>query len=313
MRILVGGSSGLLGRALLPKLAAAGHEVARLVRGAPNGGGTAAAARASATGGTVPWDPDRGLLEPSHLRGIDAVVHLGGVSIASGRWSVERKQAIFDSRVRSTLLLAERIEAAPASARPRTFIVASATGYYGDRGDESLTEASTAGEGFLADVCRAWEEAAAPARRAGVRVAHVRTGMVLAGEGGALAEMLLPFRLGVGGPIGNGRQWWPWISLDDVAAVFARLVEDDSLSGAVNAVAPESVTSAEFARALGHVLHRPAVLPVPAFALRILLGEMADALLLASTRVVPEKLTRAGFGFAQPSLEETLRAVLLRG
>ncbi|HET9951894.1 MAG TPA: TIGR01777 family oxidoreductase [Candidatus Eisenbacteria bacterium] len=303
MRILVGGSSGLLGRALLPKLLAAGHEVGRLVRGAPGGAATADA---------VPWDPERGLLEPSRLRGYDAVVHLGGVSIASGRWSVGRKQAILDSRVRSTLLLAERIETAPASARPRAFVVASATGYYGNRGDEPLTESSASGEGFLADVCRAWEEAAAPAARAGVRVAHVRTGMVLAREGGALASMLLPFRLGLGGPIGGGRQWWPWISLEDAAAVFARLVEDASLSGAVNAVAPESVTSAEFARSLGRALHRPAVLPVPAFALRILLGEMADGLLLSSTRVVPEKLTRAGFVFARPRLEEALRAALAR-
>jgi uncharacterized protein (TIGR01777 family) len=262
--------------------------------------------------GTFPWDPDRGIFELSMLRGFDAVVHLGGVSIASGPWSVARKEAILESRVRSTLLLAERIEALPAPDRPRAFVVASATGYYGSRGEETLTEASEPGEGFLADVCRAWEAAATPAARAGVRVAHVRTGMVLTRDGGALASMLLPFRLGLGGPIGGGRQWWPWISLEDTVAVYARIVQDETLAGAVNAVAPESVTSAEFARALGRALHRPAFVPAPAFALRLLLGEMADGLLLASTRAVPETLTRAGFVFATPRLDEALRAALAR-
>jgi uncharacterized protein (TIGR01777 family) len=311
MRILVGGSSGLLGRALVSRLTVAGHEVARLVRGAATGA-ESPSARAETAGAAIPWDPDRGILDPSSLRGFDAVVHLGGVSIASGRWSVERKQAILESRVRSTLLLAERIEAAPASARPRAFVVASATGYYGSRGDETLTESSAPGEGFLADVCRAWEAASEPAARAGARVASVRTGMVLAREGGALAAMLLPFRLGLGGPIGNGRQWWPWISLEDTAAVFARLVEDESIAGAVNAVAPESAASADFARALGRALHRPALLPAPAFALRLLLGEMADGLLLASTRAVPAALMRAGFTFRQPRLDDALRAALGR-
>ena len=311
MRILVGGSSGLLGRALRRRLNAAGHEVARLARvGANLDGG--ARTRPPAPGEPIPWDPDRGILERSKLRGFDALIHLGGVSIASGRWSVERKQAILESRVRSTLLLAERIEALPAPDRPRAFIVASATGYYGSRGEETLTESSAPGEGFLADVCRAWEAAAAPAARAGVRVAHVRTGLVLTREGGALASMLLPFRLGLGGPIGNGRPWWPWISLDDTVAVYARLVEDGTLSGAVNAVAPESVRSAEFVRALGRALHRPALLPAPAFALRLLLGEMADGLLLASARAVPEALLRAGFDFAHPRLDDALRAALSR-
>jgi uncharacterized protein (TIGR01777 family) len=300
MRILLGGSSGLVGRALVPRLRAAGHEVVRLVR---RGGNDAGAS-------TIEWDPDRGLLDPAAVRGFDAVVHLGGVSIASGRWSVERKQAILDSRVRSTLLLAERIASAPPAERPRAFVVASAIGYYGDRGDESLTEASAPGEGFLADVCRAWEEAAGPAVRAGVRVAHARTGMVLARDGGALKAMLLPFRLGLGGPIGHGRQWWPWIPLDDAAAVYVRLLEDESLSGPVNVVAPESVTSAAFARALGRALHRPALLPAPALAMRIVLGEMAAPLLLASAKVVPERLERVGFVYAQPNLEGALRAAL---
>ncbi|HEY6572740.1 MAG TPA: TIGR01777 family oxidoreductase [Candidatus Eisenbacteria bacterium] len=300
MRILIGGASGLIGGALAPRLAERGHDVARLVRG----GGDRA--------GTVPWDPERGILDPAALRGVGAVVHLGGVSIASGRWSVGRKQAILESRVRSTLFLAERIAAAPAADRPRVLVVASATGYYGHRGDEALRESSGPGEGFLPDVCRAWEEAAAPAARAGVRVAQPRTGMVISREGGALEAMLLPFRLGLGGPIGNGRQWWPWISLDDIVEVFVRLIEDEAMEGAVNAVAPEAVTSASFARALGRALHRPAFLPAPAFALRLFLGEMADALLLASTKAVPERLTRAGFAFRHPRLDDALRAALAR-
>jgi uncharacterized protein (TIGR01777 family) len=313
MRILVGGSGGLVGRALLPRLTTAGHEVVRLVR-ASGSGGAGGSGRAGVKeperAETIPWDPERGLLEPFRLRGVDAVVHLGGVSIASGRWSVERKQSILESRARSTLLLAERIASTPSAERPRAFVVASATGYYGDRGDETLSEASGPGEGFLADVCRAWEAAARPAAEAGVRVAHARTGMVLSRDGGALAAMLLPFRLGLGGPIGNGRQWWPWISSDDMASVYARLLEDDSLSGPVNAVAPGSVTCAAFARTLARVLRRPAFLPVPAFALRLLLGEMADGLLLASANVVPERLTQVGFVFAQPRLEGALRAAL---
>ncbi|MEK7315676.1 MAG: TIGR01777 family oxidoreductase [Candidatus Eisenbacteria bacterium] len=311
MRIVIGGASGLIGGALVPRLAERGHEVARLVRAGGDGGGSRGGGSADRAG-TIPWDPDRGLLDPDRLRGVDAVVHLGGVSIASGRWTTERKQAILESRVRSTLLLAERIASAPSTDRPRAFVVASATGFYGHRGDETLPETSGPGEGFLADVCRAWEEAASPASRAGTRVAHARIGMVLSREGGALEAMLPPFRLGLGGPIGNGRQWWPWISLDDIAAIFVRLIEDESISGAVNAVAPEAVTSAGFARALGRALHRPAVLPVPAFALRLLLGEMADALLLASTKAVPERLARAGFSFGHERLDDALRAALAR-
>ncbi|MEK7314627.1 MAG: TIGR01777 family oxidoreductase [Candidatus Eisenbacteria bacterium] len=300
MRILIGGASGLIGGALVPRLTERGHDVARLVRGG------------SDSAGTISWDPERGILDPAALRGVGAVVHLGGVSIASGRWTADRKQTIFESRVRSTLLLAERIASTPAADRPRAFVVASATGYYGHRGEEALGEDSGVGEGFLSDVCRAWEEAASPASRAGVRVAQPRIGMVISREGGALEAMLLPFRLGLGGPIGSGRQWWPWISLDDIVEVFVRLIEDETIVGAVNAVAPESVTSASFARTLGQALHRPAVLPVPAFALRLLLGEMADALLLASTKAVPDRLSRAGFEFRHPRLSDAIRAALPR-
>jgi uncharacterized protein (TIGR01777 family) len=310
MRILIGGASGWIGGALVPLLAERGHEVTRLIREGGGAGGGATGDRGG--GSTIPWDPDRGILDPVRFRGFDAVVHLGGVSIASGRWTPARKQAIFESRVRSTLLLAERIAAAPPAERPRAFVVSSAVGYYGDRGEESLPETSGPGEGFLADVCRAWEEAAGPASRAGVRVAHVRTAMVLGRKGGALPAMLLPFRLGLGGPIGNGRQWWPWISLDDVTSVYVRLIEDETMSGAVNATAPEAVASAAFARALGRALHRPAVLPAPAFALRLLLGEMADGLLLASAKAVPARLVRAGFSYRHPELAGALRAALER-
>lgn len=311
MRILVGGASGLVGGALLPRLKEAGHEIVRLTRGGGPGAGGTGAAGTGATGTRgIPWDPDRGILEPEHLRGIDAVVHLGGASIASGRWTMERKQLILESRTRSTLLLAERIAALPAGSQPRVFVVASATGYYGDRGDTLLDESSGPGEGFLADVCRAWEEAAGPAARAGVRVVQPRIGVVLAREGGALAAMLLPFRLGLGGPIGSGRQWWPWISLHDLARVFERALADESLSGPVNAVAPEAATCTDVARALGRALRRPAILPAPAFAIRLLLGEMADALLLASTKVVPARLARAGFVFEHPTLDAAMGAAL---
>lgn len=308
MRILVGGASGLVGGALLPRLTAAGHEIVRLTRGGEAG----ARATAGAGAGGVPWDPDRGILEPSAIARFDAVIHLGGASIASGRWSVDRKQLILESRTRSTLLLAERIAALPAESRPRVFVVASATGYYGDRGDTLLDESSGPGDGFLADVCRAWEEAAAPAASAGVRVVQPRIGVVLAREGGALAAMLLPFRLGLGGPIGSGRQWWPWISLHDLARVFERALVDGTLSGTVNAVAPEAATCADVSRALGRALRRPAILPVPAFAIRLLLGEMADALLLASTKVAPARLTRAGFVFDHTGLDAAMRAALER-
>jgi uncharacterized protein (TIGR01777 family) len=308
MRILVGGASGLVGGALLPRLQAAGHEIVRLTRGSGGEGGTGAAGAAGA--GVVSWDPDRGILEPSLLRGFDSVVHLGGASIASGRWSAKRKQLILESRIRSTLLLAERIAALPPDARPRVFVVASATGYYGNRGDALLDETSGPGEGFLADVCRAWEEAAGPASRAGVRVVQPRIGVVLARDGGALAAMLLPFRFGLGGPIGGGRQWWPWISLHDLVRVFERALSDKSLSGPVNAVAPEAATCSDVARALGRALHRPAILPVPAFAIRLLLGEMADALLLASAKVAPARLARAGFVFELPTLDAAMTAAL---
>jgi len=313
MRILLGGGSGMIGGALAPHLETAGHSVARLVRAPAGTAARAGADRAAVGGDVLPWDPDHGILDPGAMRGIDAVVHLGGVSIASGRWTIDRKKQILESRTRSTLLLAERIAALPADQRPRVLVVASATGYYGDRGDAVLTEESAAGEGFLADVCRAWEEAASPAARAGVRVAHPRIGMVLSRGGGALAAMLPPFRFGLGGPVGNGRQWWPWIGLHDLVRVFERLIGDESISGPVNAVAPGAVTSAEFARALGHVLRRPAVLPVPAIVLRVLLGEMAGALLLASTRAEPRRLLDAGFTFRDQELHEALTAALRSG
>jgi uncharacterized protein (TIGR01777 family) len=307
MRILIGGAGGLIGGTLTRRFSDAGHSIAHLVRGAsPATGDTPRRVGAEA----ISWDPDRGLLEPTAIGGFDAVVHLGGVSIASGRWTAARKERILESRTRSTLLLAERIAALPVPKRPRVLVVASAVGYYGDRGDTLLTEQSPAGDGFLADVCRAWEAAASPAARAGVRVAHPRIGMVLSRGGGALASMLPPFRLGLGGPVGSGRQWWPWIGLHDLARIVERMTEDESLSGAVNAVSPEPVTSAAFARALGRAVRRPAVIPAPAFMLRMMLGEMADGLLLASARVVPQRLLDAGFAFEHPGLDRALAAAM---
>jgi uncharacterized protein (TIGR01777 family) len=295
MHVLVAGASGLVGRALTPRLAADGHRVTRLIRTeGPPGGPTRF------------WDPDAGRLEAHVLEDVDAVVHLGGVSVGS-LWTQRRKAAIRNSRVRSTRLLADAIS--NASKKPSVFIHASAVGYYGDRGDEVLTETSTPGRGFLADLCRDWEAASAPARDAGVRVVHVRTGLALTPRGGVLRSMLPAFRLGLGGRLGSGRQWMPWIGLEDLVDVYVGALADDSLRGAVNAVAPEQVTNADFTRALGRALKRPTFLNAPKFALRMLPGRMGKEALLASTRVLPEVLMRIRFRFHQPTLAGALAAL----
>jgi uncharacterized protein (TIGR01777 family) len=236
------------------------------------------------------------------------VIHLGGVNIASGRWSQRRKRLIRDSRVESTRLLAGAL--ATLQRRPRVFLCASATGYYGDRGEMLLTEDSPPGSGFLAEACVEWEQAAEAARAAGIRVVHMRFGIVLAREGGALKKMLLPFRLGLGGPIGSGAQHWSWIALDDVCGVITHLLACDELAGPINVVAPQPVTVAAFTKTLGRVLRRPAVLRVPAFAVRLMLGEMADETLLASARVWPGRLLDSGYQFRWPDLEGALRQEL---
>lgn len=300
MRIIVTGAGGLVGAALVPSLLGRGHEVTRLVRRTPQTDGAGVR--------EVAWHPERGEMDAAALEGHDAAVHLAGENIAEGRWTKEKKRRIRESRVRGTRLLAETL--ARLKQKPRVLISASAIGYYGDRGAEVLTEQSTAGAGFLAEVCREWEAAAEPARDASIRTVLLRFGLILSAEGGALAKMLLPFKLGVGGKVGSGRQYYSWIALNDVINIIHFALADESLSGPVNVVAPEPVTNAEFTKALGGVLGRPTFFPAPAFGLRLALGEMADALLLASERVVPVRLESAGYGFKYPSLESALRHLL---
>lgn len=299
MRILVSGSSGLIGSALCAWLPMQGHTVQRLVR------------RAGISPDEVSWDPLAGTLHAGDIEGVDAVVHLAGAGIADERWTEARKAVIHDSRVRSTHLLAAGLAAL--GHRPRVLVSASAVGWYGDRGDEWLDESSDPGTGFLAAVGRAWEGAAQPATDAGIRVANPRTGIVLAREGGALAKLLPLFRLGLGGPVGSGRQWWSWISLGDALAAILHAIEHDDVRGPYNAVAPGLVTAGDFARTLGRVLARPASLPAPAFALRTVVGrELADEALLASQRARPAVLERTGFTFREPELEGALRRLLAR-
>ncbi len=301
MRVIVTGSTGLVGRALVRSLLADGHEVTRLVRGDAQGfraPGTAA----------VHWDPERGEIDAPALEGHDAAVHLAGENVGEGRWDDEKKRRILESRVKGTTLLASAL--AGLSAKPKVLVSASATGYYGDRGDEILREESASGSDFLSEVCREWEKGTLQASQAGVRVVHLRIGVVLDGEGGALQKMLTPFKLGVGGKIGSGSQYMNWITLEDLIGVIRRAVEDESLRGPVNTVAPQQVTNAEFTKALGHALGRPTIFAVPAFAARLAFGEMADALLMASTRVEPARLKEAGFQFKHPEIEGALRSVL---
>ncbi len=256
--------------------------------------------------GEIGWDPKAGVLDSSRLDGIDAVVHLAGKPIAS-RWTEETKRAIRDSRVRGTRMLAEVMAQLPR--RPKVFIAASAVGFYGSRGDEPLDESSAPGTGFLADVCREWEDAAAPARDAGIRTVHLRTGLVLSREGGLLARVLPPFKMGAGGIVGTGRQWLSWISLADATAAIQYAIGTAELSGPVNLTAPQPVPNAEFVHTLGKILGRPTLVPVPAFAVRLLLGEMGDELLLSGQKVLPKKLLASGFSFAHPDLASARRAV----
>ncbi len=297
MKILISGSTGLIGSSLLPCLHTRGHDVTRLVRRLPEPGGI-----------EVHWNPARGELASSDLEGLDAVVHLAGENIASGRWTPEKKVRIRESRVQGTRLLAKALS--EVSRRPSVFVSTSATGYYGHRGEEILTEDSPPGSGFMAEVCRQWEEATRAAAGAGIRVVILRFGVVLTPRGGMLAKMLMPFRLGLGGKIGTGRQYMSWISMDDLVGVILHALAADSLKGVVNAVSPDPVTNLEFTRALGRVLRRPAFLSVPAPAVRLLLGEMADELLLASQRVEPSRLKTSGYRFKHPDLESALRHLL---
>jgi uncharacterized protein len=301
MKVIVTGSTGLVGRALVRSLLSDGQEVTRLVRGG------AQEFRAPGTK-AVQWEPEKGLVNAAELEGHDAAVHLAGDPIAEGRWDDEKKRRIRESRVKGTRLLAETL--AGLSEKPRVLVSASATGFYGDRGDEVLQEESASGEDFLSEVCREWEKATLAASQAGIRVVHLRIGFVLSAQGGGLPKMLTPFKLGVGGRVGSGRQYISWLTLDELVSIIRRALEDEHLRGPVNAVAPNAVTNLEFTKTLGHVLGRPTVLPVPAFAARLAFGEMADAVLLSSTRAVPARLQEAGYQFQHPELEGALRHVL---
>jgi hypothetical protein len=292
--IAITGATGLIGSALADRLRARGHIVRRIVRSNP-------------APGDVLWDPSRDLLAAGALTGVDAVVNLAGEPIAH-RWTAERKAALRESRVRGTALLARAVSALPV--KPRVFLSGSAVGYYGDRGDEVLDETAGAGTGFLARLGVDWESAAAPVADAGVRVVLLRTGIVLSPDGGALAKLLPIFRLGGGGPLGSGRQWMSWITLDDHVRAMEHALFTEGLRGAVNLTAPAPVRNAELAATLGGVLGRPALLSVPAFALELLYGEMARETLLAGQRVMPAALTSAGFQFEEPALEGALRRIL---
>lgn len=288
MRILISGITGLIGSFLAQSLRSDGHTVLGLSRSAQG------------RDDLIEWSPAHGQLDPLLVDGFDAVVHLAGESIA-GRWNDEKKQRIRRSRIDGTALLATTL--AKVERKPQVFISASAVGYYGDRGEDRLTEDAKPGNGFLAEVAMEWEQAADAAREANIRTVHPRFGMVLSPKGGALQQMLTPFRFGVGGRIGSGRQYWPWISLDDAAGVIRRAMEGDDLNGPVNAVAPEPPTCSEFVKALGRALRRPTILPMPAFAARLVLGEFADAALLASTRAVPARLESIEYSFTHPTLD----------
>ncbi|HEY7815790.1 MAG TPA: TIGR01777 family oxidoreductase [Nakamurella sp.] len=305
MNILLTGSSGLIGTALVDRLSTSHHAVTRLVRGAPAPGpgpGTVA----------VGWDPVRGTIDVAGLDRagpFDGVVHLAGAGIGAKRWSAERKAAVVDSRIESTRLLVDTLDRL--SARPPVLVSASAIGWYGDRGDEVLTEASAPGTGFLAELCRGWEAAAEPAGRLGMRTVLLRTGIVMSGTGGALGRQLPLFRLGLGGRMGGGKQYRSWISLEDEIGVILHCLKDDGLRGPVNATAPEPATDAELARSLGAVLHRPSVVAVPAAALRLALGrEMAEELVLGGQRVLPAALQSVGYEFAHAHLDDAVRAAL---
>lgn len=298
MRILVSGSHGLVGKALISSLTSDGHEIVRLVRDKPT------------SANEIEWHPGEGRIDAAALEGVDAVVHLAGESIASGRWSDEKKRAIRESRVKGTTLLSDAL--ARLSRPPSVFVSASAIGYYGNRGDELLTEKSLPGNDFLAEVCVEWEKATRAAVEKGIRTVHARFGIILDANEGALGKMLTPFRMGIGGRVGDGKQWMSWIAIDDVVNGLKSLIEDKTASGPVNFVAPNAVRNAEFTKTLGHVLSKPTLFPIPAFGVRLAFGEMGDALLLSSQRVKPAVMEGKGFKFKWPMLEDALRHLLAR-
>jgi len=295
-RILLSGVSGPIGAALLPSLKACGYEVTRLVRGP------------ATAEGQISWNPLQPIA-PDTVSRFDAVIHLAGESIV-GRWTQAKKAKIRDSRVLGTTNLARAL--AQAKRKPEVFVCSSAIGYYGDRGNQVLNERSTPGSGFLSDVCREWEAATQAAAKAGIRTVQMRTGVVLSLEGGALGKMLTPFKLGVGGKIGNGRQWMSWIDVQDMVGAIHHILKSDLLQGSVNMVAPKAVTNAEFTKTLGGVLSRPVILPMPAFAVKLAFGEMGETVLLASQRVEPAQLVMSGYPFRFTNLQASLENLLKR-
>ena len=297
--VVISGGTGLIGSALARSLEDDGHRVARLTRPQSK----------SSSGDTVAWDPAAGAIDAAALDGVDAVVNLAGAGIGDKKWTPARKQEVLDSRLQATGLLARTV--AGLANPPAVFVSGSAVGYYGNRGAELLTEDSAPGDDFLADLCVQWEDAARPAAIAGLRVAWIRTGLVLDAHGGVLKQMLLPFKLGLGGRAGSGTQYRSWISLADEVGAIRRIIDDSSLGGPVDLTAPNPVTDAEFAATLARVLHRPAKLPTPILPLKLVYGgELVQHLLLDGQRVLPEKLLASGYAFAHPDLETALRAVL---
>jgi len=292
MRVLITGASGLVGRELQKSFAAKGYDMLLASRSEP------------ADEQHIQWTVEGGFAEPEKLEGLDAVVHLAGENVSGLRWTEEKKRSIRDSRVLGTRNVVTAIS--KLKNRPKVFVASSAIGFYGERGDEEITESSAAGDNFLAEVSKAWESESRRAEDAGIRTVLLRTGIVLTKEGGALGTMLTPFRLGVGGVVGSGNQWMSWISMEDHIAVINYVIENENIRGAVNSVSPNPVTNEEFTKTLGEVLYRPTFLPLPEFAVSMVFGEMGDALLLASTKVLPKRLEDAGFQFKYPQLKPAI-------
>ena len=292
MKIAIAGSSGLVGSALIPILQSGGNQITRLVRSSPKPG-------------EIEWHPNQDEVNPQRLEGFETIINLAGENIAGGRWTDEQKRKIRVSRINGTHLLSESI--AKMTSKPGAFICASATGIYGDRDDETLDEQSETGGGFLAGVCREWEQATEPASKAGVRVVNLRMGPILARDGGMLSKLLTPFKMGMGGKVGSGKQYISWVALDDAVNAIKLAIDDKSIQGPINIVSPNPVTNEEFTKTLGHVLNRPTALAMPAFAARLAFGEMADEMLLASQKVMPNRLNQAGFQFRYPTLESAMR------